>query len=172
MVRQPALKKLQIKDLQFKCDICSVVLIGNVEDEQLKLLDTFLKKCLRKIMRIFWPVKMTNGRVRELAVMGNISTVIKVTPDGRRKQVRPKEAWRRTVEERGNIWDSDHEMTLLWKPDTEQNGEDSSMARFSTWRDGLKSGKSIDFRVIFVIFSLWTYCFLNSNWMEIDRFAC
>ena len=159
-------------------------------------MDTFLKKCLRKIMRIFWPVKMTNGRVRELAGMDNISTVIEVkiwnwmghvlrlhpdshartaltwTPGGRSKQVRPKETWRRTVEERGNILDSDHEMTPLWKPDAEQNGEDSSMARFSTWRDGIKSGKSIDFRVIFVIFCIWTYCFLNSNWMEMDRFAC
>jgi hypothetical protein len=43
-----------------------------------KLLDTFLHKCLRKVMRIFWPVKITNERVRELAEMDKISKVIKV----------------------------------------------------------------------------------------------
>jgi hypothetical protein len=64
---------------------------------------------------------MTNERVRELAEMDKISTVIKVrwkwighvlrshpdshartaltwTPEGRRKQERPKETWRKTVE--------------------------------------------------------------------------
>jgi hypothetical protein len=38
-----------------------------------KLLDTFLHKCLSKIMRIFWPVKITNERVRELAEMDKIT---------------------------------------------------------------------------------------------------
>jgi hypothetical protein len=43
-----------------------------------KLVDTFLHKCLRKIMRIFWLVKIMNERVRQLAEMDKISKVIKV----------------------------------------------------------------------------------------------
>jgi hypothetical protein len=86
------------------------------------LLDTFLHKCLRKIMRIFWQVKITNVKVRKLAEVDKISTVVKVrwwkwighvlrshsdshagtaltwTLEGGRKQGRPKETWRRTVE--------------------------------------------------------------------------
>ena len=110
----------------FKSNVISVLLYGsetwkmNKGDE--KLLDTFLHKCLRKIMMIFWPLKMANDRVRELAELDKISTVIKVrrwkwighvlrlqpesnartaltwTTEGRRKQGRPKETWRRTVE--------------------------------------------------------------------------
>jgi hypothetical protein len=87
-------------------------------------------------MRIFWPVKITNERVRELAEMDKISKVIKVrrwkwirhelrshpdsnartaltwTPGGRKKEDQRRhggELWR----ERGNIWDSGHGMTSL-----------------------------------------------------------
>ena len=108
----------------FKSNVISVLLYGSetwkMNKGHEKLLDTFLHKCLRKIMRIFWTVKMTNERVRELAEMDKISTVIKVrrwkwighvlrlqpesharteptwTPEGRRKQWRLKETWRRT----------------------------------------------------------------------------
>ena len=87
-----------------------------------KILDTFLHKCLRKILRIFWPEKVTNEKVRELAGTEKISDIIRTrrwrwighvlrmapncharvalgwTPEGKRKRGRPKETWRRTVE--------------------------------------------------------------------------
>ena len=62
----------------FKSNVISVLLYGSetwkINKGDKKLLDTFLHKCLRKIMRIFWPVKMTNESVRELAEMDKIST--------------------------------------------------------------------------------------------------
>jgi hypothetical protein len=44
--------------------------------------------------------------------------------------------------ESGNICDSGHGMTSLWERRIGQSGEDLSMARFSTRRDGIKSSKS------------------------------
>ena len=44
-------------------------------DEQ--MLDTFLHKCLRRILRIYWPQRVRNETVRERAGMEEISTIIR-----------------------------------------------------------------------------------------------
>ena len=44
-------------------------------DEQ--ILDNFLHKCLRRVLRIYWPQKVWNETVRERAGMEEISTIIK-----------------------------------------------------------------------------------------------
>jgi hypothetical protein len=52
-------------------DICIVLLYSSETwkmtkgDE--KLLDTFQHKCLRKILRIYWPMKTSNEEVRKAA---------------------------------------------------------------------------------------------------------
>ena len=87
-----------------------------------QMLDTFLHKCLRRILRIYWPQRVRNETVRERAGMEEISTIVRRrrwrwighvlrmdknkhvrtaltwTPEGKRKRGRPKETWRRTVE--------------------------------------------------------------------------
>ena len=110
----------------FQSNVISVLLYGcetwkmTETDEQ--CLDTFVHKCLRRILKIFWPTKMSNEGVRRIAGLEKVSTQIRKgrwryighvlrkspddhqrialrwTPDGRRKRGRPKETWRRTVE--------------------------------------------------------------------------
>ena len=92
-----------------------------------KLLDTFQHKCLRKILRIYWPMKISNEEVRKTAGVAKISSLIKKrrwqwighvirmdanyhprialswTPEGKRKRGRPKrntETYHREGEER------------------------------------------------------------------------
>ena len=85
--------------------------------------DTFVHKCLRRILHIFWPMRVTNEEVRRRANIELTSDVIRTrrwrwighilrsspgsnqrtaltwTPaDGRRRRGKPKETWRRTVE--------------------------------------------------------------------------
>ena len=91
-------------------------------------LDVFLHKCLRRILKIYWPMKVTNEEVRFKTNMEEITQQIKRrrwkliwhvlrksanentrialtwTPEGRCKRGRPKETWRRTLErERGEL---------------------------------------------------------------------
>ena len=85
-------------------------------------LNVFLHKCLQRILKIYWPMKVTNEEVRFKTNMEEITQQIKRrrwklighvlrksvnentrialtwTPEGRRKRGRPKETWRRTVE--------------------------------------------------------------------------
>jgi hypothetical protein len=42
-----------------------------------KLLDTFQHKCLRKILRIYWPMKISNEEVRKAAGVAKNSSLIK-----------------------------------------------------------------------------------------------
>ena len=90
-------------------------------DEQ--MLDTFLHKCLRRILRIYWPRKLQNETVREKTGIGGnkydhqkekvamdrtrsahgkeqaCQNCINVDTRGKRlKRGRPKETWRRTGE--------------------------------------------------------------------------
>ena len=82
------------------------------------MVDTFLHQSLRRLLKIYWPQKVTNEDVRRQTNMEKISTIIKrrrskwlghvlrmqnnrhakvaVTwkPDGKRKPGRPKETWR------------------------------------------------------------------------------
>ena len=88
-------------------------------DEQ--CLNAFVHKCLRRILKIYWPTRISNDEVRRIAGVEKVSEQIrrrrwryighvlrktpddhqrialKWTPDGRRKRGRPKETWRRTV---------------------------------------------------------------------------
>ncbi|XP_078352399.1 uncharacterized protein LOC144637125 [Oculina patagonica] len=85
-------------------------------------LDTFLHKCLRRILRIYWPMRVSNEEVRRQAKTCTTSEQIRRrrwrwighvlrmghqqhprialtwAPEGKRRRGRPKETWRRTVE--------------------------------------------------------------------------
>ena len=93
-------------------------------------LDTFQTRCLRRILKIFWPNTITNVRLHQITNTVPISEEIKKrkwrwighvcrmepssipkvamrwTPDGKRKRGRPKETWRRSVEKemKDNGW--------------------------------------------------------------------
>ena len=86
------------------------------------MLDTFLHRSIRRILKIFWPERVTNEELRHMAGVDKISNMVKVrrwiwlghtlrmsegahprvaigwTPEGKRERGRPKETWRRTVE--------------------------------------------------------------------------
>ena len=85
-------------------------------------LDTFLHKCLRRLLKIYWPMKVSNEEVKRQARtctireqirrrrwcwIGHVSCLnnqqnphIALTwaPEGKRTRGRPKVTWRRTVE--------------------------------------------------------------------------
>ena len=85
-------------------------------------LDSFQHKCLRKILKINLPMKVTNEEVRKRKGSERLSTQIRTrrwtwighvlrmkpdslprtalnwAPEGKRKRGRPRETWRRTVE--------------------------------------------------------------------------
>ena len=120
-------------------NVFSVLLYGsetwkmNKEDE--KRLDTFQQRCLRKVLKIRWPMRVTNEEVRRRANMkepiscqirrrrwrmiGHVlrsdgehtKVALQWTPQGFRKRGRPKETWRRTAEKERkqlgfNSWES------------------------------------------------------------------
>ena len=110
----------------FNSNVISVLLYGSETWKMTKgdehILDTFLHKSLRRILKIYWPQKVRNETVRERAGMEPISNIVRQrrwkwighvlrmdktkharialtwTPEGKRKRGRPKETWRRTVE--------------------------------------------------------------------------
>lgn len=128
--------KLKTKLRIFKSNVMSVLLYGceswKVTKGIAKKVDAFQRKCLRKILGIFWPRRITNRRLYRKTSTRPISLEIKKrrwtwighllrrpadhiarialrwTPDGRRKRGRPKESWRRTVardmKEQGWTW--------------------------------------------------------------------
>ena len=84
-------------------------------------LDTFQHKCLRRLLKIYWPMHVPNEEVRRRANTETISELVRKrrwtwignalrmdnclprvaltwAPEGKRKRGRPKERWRRTVE--------------------------------------------------------------------------
>jgi hypothetical protein len=110
-----------------KSNVLSVLLYGSetwkMTEGDEKILDTFLHKCIRSILKIYWPEKITNTEARrKRAGLEKISTIVKKrrwqwighvlrmdnnrntrtaldwAPEGKRKRGRPKETWRRTVE--------------------------------------------------------------------------
>jgi hypothetical protein len=110
----------------FKSNVLSVLLYGSETWKMTKgdenLLDTFLHKCIRSILKIHWPEKITNLELRKRAGIDKISDSVRKrrwqwighvlrmdnnrnarialnwTPEGKRSRGRPKETWRRTVE--------------------------------------------------------------------------
>ena len=85
-------------------------------------LDTFLHKCLQRLLKIYWPMKVSNEEVRRRARTCTISEQIRRrrwhwighvlrmnnqhnprialawAPEGKRTRERPKVTWRKTVE--------------------------------------------------------------------------
>ena len=85
-------------------------------------LDTFRNKWLRRLLKIYWPMRVSNEEVRKRANNDIISELVRKrrltwighvlrmdnsclprvsltwAPEGKRKRGRPKETWRRTVE--------------------------------------------------------------------------
>lgn len=126
--------KLPTKMKIFKSNVLSILLYGceswKMTKDIAKKLDTFHRKCLRKILGIFWPNTISNERLYRVTSTSLISLEIKKrrwkwighllrrpadhigrialrwTPDGSRKRGRPKETWRRTVqnEMKGQGW--------------------------------------------------------------------
>lgn len=110
----------------FKSNVIPVLLYGcetwRMTDTDEKRLDTFVHKCLRRILKVYWPEKVSNEDIRRRANIEKISMQIRIrrwkyighilrkspdnhqrialrwTPEGKRKRGRPKETWRRTVE--------------------------------------------------------------------------
>ena len=110
----------------FNSNVLSVLLHGcetwKMTKEDERRLDVFQHRCLRRILKIRWPMRVSNQEVRRQA---NITTTIshevrrrrwrmighvlrsddehtKValtwTPQGKRSKGRPRETWRRTAE--------------------------------------------------------------------------
>ena len=95
-------------------------------------LEVFQNRCLRRILRIFWPRTISNDELHRLTGTETITqqvnrrrwrwlghvlrmpptalprVALRWTPDGRRKRGRPRETWRKTIEremkERGWTW--------------------------------------------------------------------
>ena len=120
----------------FKSNVLAVLLYNSetwrITETDKNKLNVFQRRCLRKILRIFWPMKITNdelyikarmtpvseqiwkrrwnliGHILRRDVSNNMRVALTWTPEGRRKRGRPPTTWRRTVEkERNNLgWKS------------------------------------------------------------------
>ena len=111
----------------FKSNVLSVLLYGSetwrMTEKDLKKLETFQNRCLRRIHKIFWPniisnrelLKLANVksieqtiRERRLRLLGHVlrmennrapKVAMRWTPaTGKRKRGRPRMTWRRTIE--------------------------------------------------------------------------
>ena len=110
----------------YKSNILSVLLYGAETWKTTagisKRLDTFQNKCLRRILKIYWPNTISNKELLERTGMEPVSctvtrrrwrwtghvlrmevgaiprTALRWTPQGKRKQGRPLETWRRSLE--------------------------------------------------------------------------
>ena len=110
----------------FNTLVISVLIYGSetwkMNESDRKRLDTFQNMCLRKILKIRWPEKITNEELHSRTKTDNISNIIcrrrwnwighvlrmdntkhcavalTWQPEGKRKVGRPKTTWRRTTE--------------------------------------------------------------------------
>ena len=110
----------------FNSCVLSVLLYGaeswRIIEKDLNKLSTFHNTCLRKILKIFWPNKITNTELHRRTGSSDMQGILKKkrwkwighvmrksqdditrvalrwTPEGKRRQGRPKITWRRTVE--------------------------------------------------------------------------
>lgn len=124
--------KLNTKLKIFKSNVVAVLLYGcetwrMTKSDETKL-DVFLHKSLRRLMKIYWPMKVSNKEIHNRANISPISeqifrrrwkfighilrmdanqhpkTALSWAPEGKRRPDRPRETWRRTVEkERGTL---------------------------------------------------------------------
>ena len=112
----------------FKSNVLGVLLYGaeswKITNSIINKLDVFQTRCLRRIMRIFWPQTISNADLHKRTNTKPLSQEIKRrrwrwighvcrmypdsitrvamrwTPPGKRKRGRPKETWRRPVEKK------------------------------------------------------------------------
>lgn len=124
--------KLNTKLKIFKSNVVAVLLYGcetwrMTKSDETKL-GVFLHKSLRRLMKIYWPMKVSNKEIHNRANISPISeqifrrrwkfighilrmdanqhpkTALSWAPEGKRRPGRPRETWRRTVEkERGTL---------------------------------------------------------------------
>ena len=105
-------------------------------------LDTFQHKCLHRLLKIYWPMRVSNEGVRRRANNETISELVTKrrwtwighvlrmdnsylprvaltwAPEGKRKRGKPKETWRRTVEKREWHWVSALGLRQDWRQQT------------------------------------------------------
>ena len=91
-----------------------------------RMVDTFLFKCMRHILKIYWPYVVSNeeilkrtasvrlsqeiqtrrwrwiGHVLRMEQESDCMTALTWQPEGKRKRGRPRTTWRRTVEQERN----------------------------------------------------------------------
>ena len=118
--------KLKTKLKIFKSNVIAVLLYGcetwGMTKRDATTQDEFLHKNLRRLMKIYWPMKIPNEEIRNWANISTISeqifqqcwhfigrvlrmdpnkhpkTALTWAPEGRRSRGRPKETWQRTAE--------------------------------------------------------------------------
>ena len=121
----------------FKTNVLSVLLYGcetwKVTDKIISSVEVFVNKCLRQLLKIFWPIVITNKELLTRTKMENFQIMIKRrkwnwightirrpsktdiakaalewNPQGKRKRGRPKATWRRTIieeaKEKNKCW--------------------------------------------------------------------
>ena len=109
----------------FKSNVLGTLLYGSESWKMTQAicqkLNAFQNRCLRRILKIFWPQTISNAELRAVTNTNDITTEVKRrrwtwighslrlpqkaiprvalhwTPDGKRNRGRPKETWRRTV---------------------------------------------------------------------------
>ena len=122
----------------FESNVISVLLYGceswKINKYNEKRIDTFIQKCLRRILKIYYPNMISNEELYKLAKIQKVSdtiryrrrryighilrqdplsyphAVVKWHPEGKRSLGRPRETWMRTAEKdlrtlRINNWD-------------------------------------------------------------------
>ncbi|XP_062609873.1 uncharacterized protein LOC134271677 [Saccostrea cucullata] len=110
----------------FNTNVLSVLLycaeLWRTTEKDDEKLDTFHRKCLRRILKIHWPEKITNqqlyertraiplsctikrkrwrwiGHILRREENSHIRTALTWAPEGKRRRGRPKNTWRRSVE--------------------------------------------------------------------------
>jgi sorting nexin-29 len=133
---------LQTKTRIYKSNVLSVLLYGaecwKMTQKIGHKLETFQNRCLRRILGVFWPNKISNEELRSRTGTRPVVTEVRErrwrwightcrmernaiprvamrwTPDGKRKRGRPKETWRRTVEREMK------ELKMTWDTTTTQ----------------------------------------------------
>ena len=133
----------------FASNVRTVLLYGaecwKMTKNDIQKCETFQNKCLRRILKVFWPTKMSNSELREKANITSIEETVKTkrwkyighilrrktddnrrvalqwAPEGKRKRGRPKETWRRMVEkERKSMGLKSWEMAAMAGADRKQ----------------------------------------------------
>ena len=117
---------VQTKIRIYKSNILSVLFYGSecwkMTQRINNKLEVFQNRCLRRILGIYWPNKISNAELRKRTGTRSVVTEVRGrrwkwighvcrmertaipriamrwTPEGRRNRGRPKETWRRTVE--------------------------------------------------------------------------